>query len=357
MALVGPFSKGFAVNFKSGGDTTRDAFGKHIQEIDRIYGYLNALDAGKVSADEVSNIAKDVTTLTNKVNALSDVSTKLTALTKKVDDLSDGTSEDITDIAKDIAQLKADVEANKPVTLKYRIMEVMYSPVIKGSPTNIIQDTWTKGTTARLSYSAFEGDANYRIFTVPNGVYKIVIDACGGGGGGWFNSDGVLVSGGNSSSCKDLIYNVTPGDKLYIYAGRGGKGCLKTLAGDNTCSDGEDTEVKLGSSTSTSSSANQIIYCYAGYRAENTFNGVTNKLPLTNGYSSGGTRFYQSNSRPTLPLSSKYTSLRDLLRGFSSESTLVPPYGEGGAFNTSWERSDNYTGTYGVVVIRYVGIY
>ena len=362
MALVGPFSKGFAVNFKSGGDTTRDAFGKHIQEIDRIYGYLNALDAGKVSADEVSNIAKDVTTLTNKVNALSDVSTKLTALTKKVDDLSDGTSEDITDIAKDIAQLKADVEANKPVTLKYRIMEVMYSPVIKGSPINLIQDTWTKGTDARLSYTAFEGDTNYRIFTVPNGVYKLVIDACGGGGGGYIQTNGFFpnnsfVSGGNSSSCKNLIYNVTPGDKLYIYAGRGGKGCLKTLAGDNTCSDGEDTEVKLGSSTSTSSSANQIIYCYAGYRAENTFNGVTNKLPLTNGYSSGGTRYYQTNSRPTLPLSSKYTSLRDLLRGFSSESTLVPPYGEGGAFNTSWERSDNYTGTYGVVVIRYVGIY
>ena len=358
MALVGPFSKGFAVNFKSGGDTTRDAFGKHIQEIDRIYGYLNALDAGKVSASEVSDIANKVTTLTNKIDALSGIDTKVTELTNKLNALSGSTSDDITDIAKDIAQLKADVEANKPVTLKYRIMEVMYSPVIKGSPTNIIQDTWTKGTTARLSYSAFEGDANYRIFTVPNGVYKLVIDACGGGGGGWVNGNGVLLSGGNASSCKNYIYNVSPGDKLYIYLGRGGKGCIKTLTGDNTCSDGEDTEVKLGNSTSTSSSAKQIIYCYGGYSAQNISNGVTNKLPITQGASSNGTKYYQSNSRPTIPQSNYYVNnVSGVLSGFSSESTLLPPYGEGGAFNTSWGRSDNYTGTYGVVVIRYVGIY
>lgn len=72
MALIGPFSKGFAVNFKSGGDTTKDAFHKHIQEIDRIYGYLNALDAGKVSADDVNKGIGDLNTaLTKHINSTS----------------------------------------------------------------------------------------------------------------------------------------------------------------------------------------------------------------------------------------------------------------------------------------------
>ena len=53
MALLGPFSVGYPVIFRSGGDTTRNAFGKHIQEIERIYGILNALDAGKISADDL----------------------------------------------------------------------------------------------------------------------------------------------------------------------------------------------------------------------------------------------------------------------------------------------------------------
>ena len=73
MALVGPFNVGYPVNFKSGGDTTRDAFGKHIQEIERIYGYLNALDAGKVSASDVSGLSGSVsnlsTALTNHINS------------------------------------------------------------------------------------------------------------------------------------------------------------------------------------------------------------------------------------------------------------------------------------------------
>ena len=30
MATIGPFEAGYPVNFKSGGDTTREAFGKHI---------------------------------------------------------------------------------------------------------------------------------------------------------------------------------------------------------------------------------------------------------------------------------------------------------------------------------------
>ena len=53
VTLIGPFKIGFPVAFRSGGDTTRDAFGKHIEEIKRIYGYLNALDSGKLSAGDI----------------------------------------------------------------------------------------------------------------------------------------------------------------------------------------------------------------------------------------------------------------------------------------------------------------
>ena len=71
--LVGPFNVGFPVNFISGGDTTNRAFSKHIQEIERIYGYLNALDAGKVSASDVSGLSGSIgninTALTNHINS------------------------------------------------------------------------------------------------------------------------------------------------------------------------------------------------------------------------------------------------------------------------------------------------
>ena len=71
--LVGPFNVGFPVNFTSGGDTTKDAFSKHIEEIKRIYGILNALDAGKVSASDVSSLTGTVgnlnTALTNHINS------------------------------------------------------------------------------------------------------------------------------------------------------------------------------------------------------------------------------------------------------------------------------------------------
>ena len=49
-----PVKVAYKVNFYSGGDTTRQAFSKHIQEIDRIYAFLNALDAGKASALDIS---------------------------------------------------------------------------------------------------------------------------------------------------------------------------------------------------------------------------------------------------------------------------------------------------------------
>ena len=55
MALLGPFSVGYPVLFRSGGDTTRVAFGKHIQEIERIYGILNALDSDKISASDLDD--------------------------------------------------------------------------------------------------------------------------------------------------------------------------------------------------------------------------------------------------------------------------------------------------------------
>lgn len=52
MALTTPFDVAFPVNFYSNGDTTKDAFYKHIQEIKRIYGIINAVNADKLSADE-----------------------------------------------------------------------------------------------------------------------------------------------------------------------------------------------------------------------------------------------------------------------------------------------------------------
>ena len=36
---------GYPVDFRSNGDTTKEAFSKHINEIKRIYSYLNDLEA------------------------------------------------------------------------------------------------------------------------------------------------------------------------------------------------------------------------------------------------------------------------------------------------------------------------
>lgn len=341
-----PVDVQYKVNFYSGGDTTRNAFNKHINEFIRIYGLLNALDTAKVSASDISSLTSTISSLTTKINNVD----------QKIDQEIGNIDADA--INQRIDNLEQEVEANKPKTLKYRIMEQMYSPVVKGSPTNIIQDTWIKGTDSKLSYSVFEGEANYRVFKVPNGVYKLVIDACGGGGGGYVSSGNRFVRGRNASSVKNLIYDVNPGDKLYIYSGRGGKGCAKSLSGTNTCSDGEDTEVKFGNSTSTAATASRIIYCYGGFSAETIeTSNPTGQLPVTAGYSNGGTRFYQETQGSIRPTLSSYNDCSILVSGISNESTLVPPYGAGGAFNTSWSRCNNYTGTYGVVVIRYVGIY
>ena len=59
----GPYSVQFGVNFTSGGDTTRDAFRKHMDEITRIYGLLTGLDADTIDASTVN------TMLTNHINS------------------------------------------------------------------------------------------------------------------------------------------------------------------------------------------------------------------------------------------------------------------------------------------------
>ena len=55
MAILGPFKPIYPVDFRSSGDTTTAAFGKHIQEIERIYGIINSLDADKISASEITD--------------------------------------------------------------------------------------------------------------------------------------------------------------------------------------------------------------------------------------------------------------------------------------------------------------
>lgn len=49
------YKKTHEVDFFSGGDTVRDAFRKHIQEFDNVYGALNALDNEKASIEELEN--------------------------------------------------------------------------------------------------------------------------------------------------------------------------------------------------------------------------------------------------------------------------------------------------------------
>ena len=46
--LLGPWNVKYPTNFYDGGDSAAQVFEKHIQEIIRIYGLLNALDEGKL---------------------------------------------------------------------------------------------------------------------------------------------------------------------------------------------------------------------------------------------------------------------------------------------------------------------
>lgn len=52
--VIGPWTPNYPVDFKSNGDTTRAAFGKHIQEIERIYGLLSGLGAAKIEAEDLT---------------------------------------------------------------------------------------------------------------------------------------------------------------------------------------------------------------------------------------------------------------------------------------------------------------
>lgn len=64
MARVkGPYSAAFPVNFTSGGDTTRDAFKKHMDEIARIYGILTDFDKDVANTESISG------QLTNHINS------------------------------------------------------------------------------------------------------------------------------------------------------------------------------------------------------------------------------------------------------------------------------------------------
>lgn len=55
------FDVGYPINFYSGGDTTSQAIGKHIDEIKKIYGHLNMLDSEMLSGDEIKKIIGDIT--------------------------------------------------------------------------------------------------------------------------------------------------------------------------------------------------------------------------------------------------------------------------------------------------------
>ena len=61
LILPQPCEPMFPVRFESGGDTTTQAFGKHIWEIQRIYSLLNALDAGKAGSNEIVDAIKSIT--------------------------------------------------------------------------------------------------------------------------------------------------------------------------------------------------------------------------------------------------------------------------------------------------------
>lgn len=66
MARVsGPYSAAFPVNFTSKGDTTRDAFKKHMDEIARIYGILTDFDKDIPDADSITG---QLTTHINSTN-------------------------------------------------------------------------------------------------------------------------------------------------------------------------------------------------------------------------------------------------------------------------------------------------
>lgn len=77
--LRGPYSVAFPVNFTSKGDTTRDAFRKHMDEITRIYGILTGLDADTMDADNVNDSVNKILQNWKPSMSFSDISGNLDA--------------------------------------------------------------------------------------------------------------------------------------------------------------------------------------------------------------------------------------------------------------------------------------
>ena len=59
MADNGPYGVKYPVAFHAGGDTTRDAFRKHIKEIEEIYAKLNALNDGKLDSTTLTTTIQE----------------------------------------------------------------------------------------------------------------------------------------------------------------------------------------------------------------------------------------------------------------------------------------------------------
>ena len=65
-----PWSVQYPVNFSPSGDTTSQAFMKHIEEIKKIYGFLNTLNSEKLSASDLSSSLSGINTnLTTHINS------------------------------------------------------------------------------------------------------------------------------------------------------------------------------------------------------------------------------------------------------------------------------------------------
>ena len=70
-----------------------------------------------------------------------------------------------------------------------------------------------------------------RDFVVPDGVTKLFVSGCAGGGGG---AMGIACGGGGGESCFRRVVNVTPGERIAVTIGIGGKGCQKGNEGSGT---------------------------------------------------------------------------------------------------------------------------
>ena len=93
-----PYELGYPVNFYSGGDTTREAFGKHIQEFSKVYGILNSLQSTKADSTAVTQAINDAKTeLNGNINtAKSDLTTALNTAKSTLQTNIDGVQTNLT---------------------------------------------------------------------------------------------------------------------------------------------------------------------------------------------------------------------------------------------------------------------